>query len=78
MAQLVKCLPSTWVMVSGSWDHVGLSAQQGVCFFLSLSLCSLSLMLSPKKINKSLKKKKKKEEGEEEEEEEEEIEQTPS
>ena len=34
----LKPLPSAWVMIPGSWDRapVGLSAQRGACFLLSL------------------------------------------
>ena len=44
VAQSVKLLPLAQVMIPGSWDQpqmVGLSAQKGVCF--SLSLCLLLL-----------------------------------
>ena len=55
VAQSVKGLPSAQVMIPGSSDLepcVGLPADQGVCFSLSLCcspcLCSLSLSLSKK------------------------------
>ena len=64
VARLVECLPSTQVMISGSWiePHLGLPAQWGVGFCFFLSLCALSLLLSRlpslKEINKIFKWKK--------------------
>ena len=68
VAQLVKHLPSDQVMIPWSSDGalLGLPAQRGVCFSLSLSLCpspklmlSCFLSLSLKGINKNLKKREK-------------------
>lgn len=61
MTQLVKCLPSGWVIISGSWDGALPQAlwSVGTLLFL-LSLWSLSLSLSPINKWKSSKKKCKK------------------
>lgn len=48
VAHSVKHPPLAQAMIRGSWDwaHIRLSAQQGVCFYLSLCSCPCSLTLS--------------------------------
>ena len=56
----LKPLPSAQVMITGSWNrgHIGLSAQRGSCFLLSLCLPLCLLLISVCPINKlNLKKK---------------------
>ena len=57
VAQLVRHLPSTQVIIPGSWDPEDSLLSRGVCFSLSLCLSPCSCSLS--QINKNIQKTKK-------------------